>query len=228
MFRLPEYKPPLSYRMDLRERLTSAYLRHLLLHGTEPPSVFAFCESNGVSESDFYKEFSSFSHLESDYWTKWANDIIWTAASGSEYAGFTARQKFLTFGYVFFEQALDRRSLLLLRFGSLTPWCRPPWLAGFETRTKEHIRELIEAGIVSSEVASRGRLRSLYPDGLYLVFRGAVQYHLRDTSPGFERTDAFWEKSVQFAFDLMKSGAVDSAVDLARFLLPTVAGKATA
>ncbi len=212
--------------MELPERLADAYIRHLLLHGTEPPSVFAFCEANGVTEGEFYRHFSSFAHLEDTYWTKWANDIIWAAASGPEYAGFNARQRFLTFGYVLFEQALDRRSLLLLRFGGITPACNPCWLNGFAARSRAHFKDLIDFGSGSGEIAPRGNLRSLYPEGLYRVVRTAISFHLRDTSPGFERTDAYWEKSVHFAFDLISSGAVDSAFDLAKFLLPQVTGKA--
>jgi hypothetical protein len=41
-----------------------------------------------------------------------------------------------------------------------------------------------------------------------------------DDSKGFERTDAFVEKSAAVAFDLIRTQALDSAVDLARFLLP--------
>ena len=39
-----------------------------------------------------------------------------------------------------------------------------------------------------------------------------------DDSAGFEKTDAFVEKSVNLAFDLIGKGALDSAIDFAKFL----------
>ena len=39
-----------------------------------------------------------------------------------------------------------------------------------------------------------------------------------DESPGFEKTDAAVEKSVNLAFDLIGKGAVDSFIDFAKFL----------
>ena len=39
-----------------------------------------------------------------------------------------------------------------------------------------------------------------------------------DNSPGFEKTDAAIEKSVNLAFDLIGKGAVDSAIDFAKFM----------
>jgi hypothetical protein len=54
-------------------------------------------------------------------------------------------------------------------------------------------------------------------------WRSVLEYFLKDESQGFERTDAFIEKTVEFAFDLLRTQAIDSAADLARFLLPQIA-----
>ena len=45
-----------------------------------------------------------------------------------------------------------------------------------------------------------------------------VEFTLADDSSGFERTDAYIEKSVRLAFDVIGTQAVDSAFDLFRFL----------
>jgi hypothetical protein len=47
-----------------------------------------------------------------------------------------------------------------------------------------------------------------------------IDFSLKDDSRGYERTDAFIEKSVAVAFDLIRTQVVDSALDLARFLAP--------
>lgn len=72
----------------------------------------------------------------------------------------------------------------------------------------------------SGEIAERGRFSSLYPNGLYAHFRGVIDFYLKDDSRNYERTDAFIEKTVAVAFDLIRTQVVDSALDLARFLIP--------
>jgi ubiquinone biosynthesis protein COQ9 len=52
-----------------------------------------------------------------------------------------------------------------------------------------------------------------------------IAFLLKDESKRFERTDAFIEKTVAFAFDVIRTQAIDSAFDLARFLAPSAWGK---
>jgi ubiquinone biosynthesis protein COQ9 len=77
----------------------------------------------------------------------------------------------------------------------------------------------------TGEIAERGRLGGLYPQALYLHFRAVIDFYVKDTSPRYERTDAFVEKSVTLAFDLLRTQAIDSAFDLLRFLAPRITGR---
>ncbi len=63
-----------------------------------------------------------------------------------------------------------------------------------------------------------GPLSKTYPQGLFGHFVTAVEFNLADDSAGFERTDAYIEKSVKLAFDVIGTQALDSAFDLVRFL----------
>jgi hypothetical protein len=84
----------------------------------------------------------------------------------------------------------------------------------------EFARRLIDHGTSSGEIAERRGLTALYPGILYVHLRWVIDQYLKDESEGFERTDAFIEKTVTLAFDLFRSQALDSAADLLRFLLP--------
>jgi hypothetical protein len=57
-----------------------------------------------------------------------------------------------------------------------------------------------------------------YDEALWLQVGFVFRYWLDDNSPRFEKTDAAIEKSVNFAFDLMGKSALDSFLDLAKFL----------
>jgi hypothetical protein len=54
---------------------------------------------------------------------------------------------------------------------------------------------------------------------LHLGF--VIHFWKQDDSAGFEKTDAVIEKSVNLAFDLISKGAVDSAIDFAKFMYQT-------
>ena len=86
---------------------------------------------------------------------------------------------------------------------------------------KKFAETLLEHGKQSGEIADRRGITNLYPGILYAHLRWVIDQYLRDESEGFERTDAFIEKTVALAFNLFRSQALDSAADLIRFLLPS-------
>jgi hypothetical protein len=100
-----------------------------------------------------------------------------------------------------------------------------PFLNAFEEHFKTFASDIIDHGLSTGEIASRGPLQSLYPAVLYIHFRAVIAFLLKDESQRFERTDAFIEKTVAFAFDVIRTQAIDSAFDLARFLAPSAWGK---
>ena len=210
--------------MDHRALIISAFSEHLREHGRPPETVFGFCKALSLAERDFFGEFASFDAVEAAYWEEVLGGVVRAVESGAEWAEFNARQRLLSFLYAFCEASLDHRSLMLSRMGGLGPLARPAYLKGFEARFKTFARALLEHGEASGEVAGRGRLSDLYPDALYTHFRGVIDFHLKDDSRGYERTDAFIEKTVAVAFDLIRTQVVDSALDLARFLVPCRGG----
>ena len=77
---------------------------------------------------------------------------------------------------------------------------------------------MVAHGVTTGEIAPRGRIEGCYPGALRRHFRSVIDFHVRDRSARFERTDAFIEKSAGLAFDLLRPQAIDSLGDLLRFL----------
>lgn len=204
--------------METRERLLSAYRDHLLEHGGPPASVFKFTRDLGLEERAFFAEFPNFDALESEMWRGLVARVAGAVVAGPEWAGFTSRQRLLTFLFAFCEESLAWRSLLLQRVERCGPIPRPARLRGLELGFKEFIGPVIEHGHATGEIAERGMLREAYPEAFFLHFRAVVDFHLKDASAGYERTDAFIEKSVALAFDLLRTQAFDSALDFAKFV----------
>ena len=206
--------------MENREKFLIGFRDHMSRHGHPPASVLALCEPLGLGERDFYTEFGSIESLESAFWEDLFTKILAAVQSGVEWEGFGSRQRMLAFFYAFLEKSLDVRTVLLFRFRNLSPISTPEWLRGMERRFKEWAAELVAAGSSSGEIVERGRLTGLYPAAMYLLLRSVIDFHVKDTSPRYERSAAFVEKSVNLAFDLMRTQAIDSAFDLLRCLVP--------
>ena len=69
--------------------------------------------------------------------------------------------------------------------------------------------------------AARPKIDETYPKIFWLHLVILLQYWKNDDSEGFENTDAFVEKSVNLAFDLISKGALDTAIDFIKFLYQT-------
>ena len=205
--------------MDNRTRILDAYTEHLREHGHPPATVYRFAKGLELDERAFFQEFPSLDAVESALWQSLVDRVAAAVTSGAEWEGFTARQRLLTFLFAFSEESLAWRSLLLSRVAPVAVVARPPHLKGLETGFKAFIRPVLDHGLATGEIAERGQASALYPEAFYLHFRAVLDFLLKDGSAGFERTDAYIEKSVTLAFDLLRTQAIDSAVDFARFLL---------
>lgn len=205
---------------SIRQRIVAAYIERLREHGEPPLAVFPLCKALNITEKEFFGEFPNLDAVEAAFWKENVERVIAAVESGEEWEGFAAKQRALTFFFAWFEHSLEIRSLVILRFGGLGKFKNPGWLRGFNHAFRDFAKRTVAHGISTGEIAERGKLTSLYPDAILTAFRTLIEFNVHDTSRGFERTDAYVEKSVQLAFELIRSQAIDSAFDLARFLAP--------
>jgi hypothetical protein len=91
----------------------------------------------------------------------------------------------------------------------------------FRERFKDFASEIILEGKETQEIANRPIISDRYDEALWLQVLFVFNYWLSDQTPGFEKTDAAIEKSVNLAFDLMGKSALDSFLDFAKFLYQT-------
>jgi len=214
--------PFVALPVDTRNQILEGYINYLREHGEPPVSTFRFAHSLGLDERGF---FSQFSHLDAVESAMWAGVVTKVASAlesdceGAEWGSFSAKQRMLTFQLAFCEEALSWRSLLLQRIGKIGFLARPPYLKGFENEFHAFASRVMAHGGSTGEIAERGQAAALYPKIFYAHFRSVIDFHLKDESERFERTDAYIEKSVTLAFDLLGRQAIDSAFDLGKFLL---------
>ncbi|GIV35811.1 MAG: hypothetical protein KatS3mg032_0190 [Cyclobacteriaceae bacterium] len=199
--------------------LKQAYIDYVLEEGKRPASVYKFCRELGLKESDFYTTAGSFRALENLIWNDFAEKTINRLQGDAEYGQFTAREKLLTFYFALFEELKSRRSFVVFTLRpTLTPRALPPCLRLFRKSFKTFINGLISQGKEQGEIAMRPYVEKTYPELFWMQLSFLMLFWINDESPGFERTDAAIEKSVNLAFELVGKGAVDAALDFARFV----------
>ncbi|MEM9280939.1 MAG: hypothetical protein AAGA96_03870 [Verrucomicrobiota bacterium] len=203
-----------------RHEILNRYQHHVLEHGGPPASVYSFAKHLEIGEREFFEEFGSFEAVESAIWEGTVRETIEAVRSGGDWDGFNAKQKLLSFLYAYCDRVLDQRSFFLARFPRLKPSSGnpPEGLCGMRVAFTEFADQVLDSGKENGEVACRGALTQTYPLGLFGHFLSVIEFNLSDTSTRFERTDAYIEKSVRLAFDVIGTQAVDSAFDLFRFL----------
>jgi hypothetical protein len=204
--------------MDHSE-IISKYIRHVLKKGNPPVSVHAFVKKLDLSEREFFENFGSFEGLEARIWEDSVARTIDALEAGEEWEGFSAQQKLLSFLYAYCDRILDQRSFFLARFPRVGKNRIPPQaLSGMRAAFTRFANNIVETGMEAGDIACRGVLTKAYPLGFFGHLLSVIEFNLSDSSKGFERTDAYIEKSVRLAFDVVGTQAVDSAADLARFL----------
>jgi hypothetical protein len=206
-----------------RALILSAYINHLQQSGRPYVSVHSLCHDLQIDEKEFYAEFPSLHAVERTFWRQWIDRIISAVSGGKEWDAFGAKEQYLAFLFAFAGEALESRSLLEQRFSKLILLCSPKALEGLKDSFKDFAGGIIARGMETGEIAHRGPLGNAYTEVLYIHWRLVLEYFLKDESSGFQRTDAFIEKTVELAFDLLRTQAIDSAADLIRFLLPQIA-----
>jgi AcrR family transcriptional regulator len=199
--------------------ITAAYKEYLLIHNKQPATVYKFCSDLGIKEADFYKLAGSFDALEKEIWAEYIRQTIASLEGDKGFEDFSAREKLLAFYFTLMEILKANRSFAVLclnRHEKLE--IIPAFLKSFKQIFEEFVSKIMDEGKSNGEVATRPYLDRRYPQ-LFWVHMGLLLLFWKDDgSAEFEKSDAFVEKSVNLAFDLIGKGALDSTIDFAKFL----------
>ncbi|WP_224483337.1 TetR family transcriptional regulator C-terminal domain-containing protein [Robertkochia aurantiaca] len=201
------------------EDIMTAYMNHVLETEDRPKSVYRFCKDNQFEETDFYQHFGSFDSLRKQIWQAFFDNAMQAAQKDKDYAGYSNREKMLTFFFTFFEVLKLNRSYILYSVneagGSLK---HLEQLKGLRRSVKDFARELIEERNAERQIKLTQRSPEIFSEGAWVQLMFLLRFWLNDDSPGFEKTDVAIEKSVNTIFDVFDNTPLDNIVDLGKFL----------
>jgi AcrR family transcriptional regulator len=201
------------------EKIEAAYKHMLLTEGKQPASVYKFCIDLGITESEFYSKYASFDALDSQLWKAFIDKTIQRLHRDKSFEAFSVREKILAFYYTLFEELKSNRSYVLFH---LQPFKKiettPVYLKEFKKSFEGFFEGILNQGKENGEVATRPYLDRRYPQLFWFHLGFILLFWKEDNSADFEKTDAAIEKSVALAFDLIGKGAIDTAIDFAKFI----------
>lgn len=202
-----------------KSELIDKYSDYCLMNGHKPASVYKFAKENGFEEAEFYKYFTSFESLEHFYFAEMFNYTLVALNQSPSYLAFSGVEKLSAFYFTFFEMATANRSFIIYTMqegGNKIANLKK--LKALRAEFLQYAEAVLEKP-VQSESGRANRIQgNALSEGAWLQFLSIFKFWVEDTSPNFEKTDVFIEKSVKASSDLVYNSPLKSLFDLGKFV----------
>ena len=203
-----------------QEKIFELYGDYLLNHGEKPKNVYLFAKENNFEEKEFYHYFSGFEQIESEILNHLFTKSLELASEVNSSSEVTTKEKLLNVYYIFFENMTMNRSLVLSILGSNKIQ---------NIKTLQNLRETHKQFVNTLDFNEWEMIEKAKEDirkfneksrqeVLWLHLVSAIDFWKKDTSPDFEKTDIFIEKTVDTGFELMDNEPLRKVFDLGKFL----------
>lgn len=201
------------------EQVKKHYIDYVLANGEAPKSVYNFAKSLKISESDFYKIFSSFKMIEKKVWEDLTLETLIRIKEQDVWAQYSSREKMLSFFYSYIEVLKTQRSFIIYTLKNHTKrFTTPDVLSDVKPLFENFAEDIINEGIDSGELTERKFISKHYKDALWIQFAFIINFWIDDDSPAFEKTDEAIERGINVSFDFFKKSPLDNLFEYGKFL----------
>ena len=199
--------------------LISFYMDYVLTHNHKPKSVYAFAKDNNFEEQKFYEFFGSFEALEQSVFKIFFDNTLEVLHKSEDYQSFDARNKLLSFYYTFFEVLTANRSYVVHALSTDKNQLKSLKVLSHLKKSFTNYIELLDIKTLDlkQETLEKIKNRGLKESAWFQLLL-TMKFWMDDTSPSFEKTDIYIEKSVQASFDLIDTTPLKSLIDFGKFL----------
>ncbi|KUJ56838.1 hypothetical protein [Chryseobacterium aquaticum] len=203
-----------------QDKIFELYGDYILNHGERPKNIYRFAKDNEFEEKDFYNYFSSFEQIEKLMLVNLFNKSIELASEVNDAQEVTSKEKLLNVYFIFFENMTMNRSLVLMILCS-----SKMHFAKVANQLKETHRNFIKTLDFNDwEMIEKAKdnIKNFHEkareEALWLHLVSAIEFWKKDTSPSFEKTDIYIEKTIDTGFELMDNEPLRKVLDLGKFL----------
>lgn len=203
-----------------KEKIFELYGDYLLNHGEKPKNVYLFAKENNFEEVEFYHYFSGFDHIEQEILNHLFLQSIELGSEVNSAEEVSIKEKLLNVYFIFFENLTLNRSLILSILGS-HQFQNIKTLQNLRETHRQFIRTLDFNEWKMFEKAKQDIRRfneKAREEALWLHLVSALNFWKNDTSPDFEKTDIFIEKTIDTGLELIDNEPLRKVFDLGKFL----------
>ena len=187
-------------------------------------NIYSFCKENDISENEFYQYFANFEEVEKEYLVYFFEESLGLIISDENYFNIHGEEKLLSLYYTYFEQLTLNRSLVVyILKKSRNPLKQMTQLSKVRVEFLKFIHTLeLESFKMNDVEKSSENIGKIKRKGLEEIFWGnfaaSIKFWLEDTSPSFEKTDIFIEKSVAASLELTETQPFKKIIDFGKFM----------
>jgi hypothetical protein len=181
--------------------------------------VYRFCKDSQIEETEFYQFFGSLKAIRQAIWVRFFEQAKHLLENDPQFVEATAQNQLLSLYFTLIEVFTLNRSYVILMFDSLkNPSEMMAESAEFRQKFLQFTSKMnAQSTSKMSEQISRFR-DPIMRESYWVLWGLIVQFWRKDSSAGFEKTDAFIEKTVQTAFALTDSTPLNHLIDLGKFM----------
>ncbi len=201
------------------ENIISFYMEYVLMNNKNPNSVYSFSKDFNFKEEDFYKYFGNFAILEQSIFNIFFKKTKSMLEESDDYQTYGARNQILSFYYSFFELLSANRSYVFYVLGQNKNNLKKLKTLKLLKHSFTNYIEELDITLLEVKQDTLDKLQNTtLKESAWLQLLLTIKYWLEDSSPSFEKTDIFIEKSVNTSFDIMNVKPLKSIIDLGKFL----------
>ena len=202
-----------------KEKIVSMYMDYTLENNEKPKSVYQFMKLNGYPETEFYSFFGTLEGIEKDMYVLFLEKTIELLHKNKEYETYDMKSKMLSFYFTFFELLAANRSYVIMSLREHQNQLKNLMqLSELRVGFKEYVQSIISDEYrIKNEKAQEYQEKAI-SEGSWLQLLMTLKFWLDDSSPAFEKTDIFIEKSVKATFELMNISPIESLIDFGKFI----------
>jgi hypothetical protein len=202
-----------------KEYIVSQYMDEVLETQKKPVSVYHFIKGKDFTEAEFYNFFGTLEGLEKEIFRMFFANTVNLLHKNADYSEYTMKNKMLSFYFTFFEVLTANRSYVLqsLKFDR-NPLRNLTQLSLLRENFKEYVSEILTDDYRLEQEKLQNFQEKTIQETAWLQLMMTIKFWADDSSPAFEKTDIFIEKSVNASFELMNVAPLNHLIDLGKFL----------
>lgn len=202
-----------------KDKIVSMYMNYTLENNEKPKSVYNFTKLNNFSETEFYTFFGTIESVEKEIFKMFLEKTVELLQKDQNYEAYDMKSKMLSFYFTFFELLSANRSYVTMSLkqhhNALKNLMQ---LSGLRNSFKNYVSEIISDDYRTNQENFQNFQDKAIQETSWIQLLLTMKFWLEDSSPSFEKTDLYIEKSTKATFELLNTTPIDSLIDFGKFL----------